>query len=217
MQTVSIIIFAALIIYLIISYVSRYKLRQQNEELKYKLELISNSMETENDMVRAKYRISHEEEKINTIKERLREKYGNRLVLEKKLLEEIVLYEKERAELMEVELRYEIGKYAEEIMLRFSMDENIAFFLNLIDNAVEAASLAEEHKQVILDIDRVIVVKNTYKNEKISLNPGSTSKDNKVMHGFGLGIIRQYCFEKKLSIEYTEEQGFMVTTIRMTA
>ena len=203
MQTVSTIIFAALIIYLIISYVSRYKLRQQNEELKYKLELISNSMETENDIVRAKYRISHEEEKINTIKERL--------------LEEIVLYEKERAELMEVELRYEIGKYAEEIMLRFSMDENIAFFLNLIDNAVEAASLAEEHKQVILDIDRVIVVKNTYKNGKISLNPGSTSKDNKVMHGFGLGIIRQYCFEKKLSIEYTEEQGFMVTTIRMTA
>ena len=211
---ISTIITVILLIYCAYSYVSRYKLRQKNEELKYKLALVDNSIKEENSKLRAKYRITHEEEKIKAIKDRLNNKYGNRLVLENKLLEEILLFEKEKAELSKVEFVYEIQKGSEEIMLRFSADESIAFFLNLFDNAIEAASMAEDKKLVSVIIGRSILLKNTYdKDRSPGFNPGETSKESKEKHGFGLGIIRDYCDKKELMLEYSADNEYIVTEI----
>ena len=116
-----------LLAYLIYSYISRYRLRQKNEELKYKLDLLKDSLASEESITRARYRISHEESKINTVKKRITQKYGNRLILERKQLEEILLYEKEKADQFNISFSSEIGFGAEVILLKFGENERIAF------------------------------------------------------------------------------------------
>lgn len=202
---------AAAIGYSVYAFRERYLCRKKNEELRDRYKLLKESVENEQDKNRARYRVAHEQEKIDAVKKRLKEKYGQKILTERKLLEEILDIEKEKAEEMAVDFSAEIHNSAEDLLLRFSQDEMISFFINLLDNAIEAAGGSEEKKvRLIVGSDIRLI------NSKAlgSMPKEETSKDDAVKHGFGLGILEKYCEEKGLSAIYDDEKRQLVTKIK---
>ena len=202
---------AAAIGYSVYAFRERYLCRKKNEELRDRYKLLKESVENEQDKNRARYRVTHEQEKIDAVKKRLKEKYGQKILTERKLLEEILDIEKEKAEEMAVDFSAEIHNSAEDLLLRFSQDEMISFFINLLDNAIEAAGGSEEKKvRLIVGSDIRLI------NSKAlgSMPKEETSKDDAVKHGFGLGILEKYCEEKGLSAIYDDEKRQLVTKIK---
>ena len=202
---------AAAIGYSVYAFRERYLCRKKNEELRDRYKLLKESVENEQDKNRARYRVAHEQEKIDAVKKRLKEKYGQKILTERKRLEEILDIEKEKAEEMAVDFSAEIHNSAEDLLLRFSQDEMISFFINLLDNAIEAAGGSEEKKvRLIVGSDIRLI------NSKAlgSMPKEETSKDDAVKHGFGLGILEKYCEEKGLSAIYDDEKRQLVTKIK---
>ena len=200
--------------YSVYAFQERYRLRKKNEELRDEYRLLRESLELENDSRRARYRIKHEREKIDVIRASLREKYGDHILQEKKILDEVLDYEKEKAKHLSVKFEANVSKNAEDFLLLFSEDEIISFFLNLVDNAIEAAAGSEQvEKKVQVKLDRDLEIINSKKKDCM---PGKkTSKaENAIQHGFGLGIIERYCREKNLMIEYTDKESHLVTKIK---
>ena len=203
---------AAAMGYSIYAFRERYRCRKKNEELRDRYKLLKESIEEEPDKNRARYRIAHEQEKTDAIKKRLKEKYGDRLITERKLLEEILEAEKEKAEALGVTFTVEVLSGAEDLLLCFSQDEMISFFLNLLDNAIEAAAGSAE-KKVSLSVGSSILLTNS--KHKDSMPQEKTSKDDAVKHGFGLGILEKYGEEKGFSIEYVDQGEKLTTEIKM--
>ena len=216
---------AAATIYAVKSFVERYRLRRKNEELKNHYELLKSSIQSEKNTKRVRYRVSHEQEKIDTIKRRLKENYGDRIILERKVLDEVIEYEKERAGHAKVKFDAVTGKNAGDFLLCFSVEELISFFVNLIDNAVEAAAKCEEGAFVRFELDKELLLENSICTENDSYDEhsagavlpgaGNTSKSEKEKHGFGLGIIEQLCRSKELEIEYTKQGKVLITKIQL--
>ena len=202
---------AAAIGYSVYAFRERYLCRKKNEELRDRYKLLKESVENEQDKNRARYRVAHEQEKIDAVKKRLKEKYGQKILTERKLLEEILDIEKEKAEEMAVDFSAEIHNSAEDLLLRFSQDEMISFFINLLDNAIEAAGGSEEKKvRLIVGSDIRLI----HSKALGSMPKEETSKDDAVKHGFGLGILEKYCEEKGLSAIYDDEKRQLVTKIK---
>ena len=139
---------ALVIVYSAYELIERYRLRKKNEELRDRYTLLKESIEKEGSTLRARYRISHESEKIEAIRSVLRKKYGDHIISELKLLQEIVNFEQSRASEAGVALTANVTKEAEDLLLLFSEDECISFFLNLLDNAIEAAADSEGGRTV---------------------------------------------------------------------
>ena len=212
MYVIFFICIAAAIGYSVNAFRERYLCRKKNEELRDRYRLLKESIENEPDKNRARYRIAHEQEKIDAVKKKLKEKYGEKILTERKLLEEILGIEKAKAEELGVTLTTEVRSEVEDMLLRFSQDEMISFFLNLLDNAIEAAAETEEKKVGFTAGDRIQLVNSKAKG---SMPQGETSKDDAEKHGFGLGILEKYCGEKGLSIEYVDQGGHLATEIKM--
>ena len=139
---------ALVIVYSAYELIERYRLRKKNEELRDRYTLLKESIEKEGSTLRARYHISHESEKIEAIRSVLRKKYGDHIISELKLLQEIVNFEQSRASEAGVALTANVTKEAEDLLLLFSEDECISFFLNLLDNAIEAAADSEGGRTV---------------------------------------------------------------------
>ena len=211
MYAIFFICIAAAIGYSVYAFRERYLCRKKNEELRDRYKLLKESVETEPDKNRARYRIAHEQEKIDAVKKRLEEKYGEKILTERKLLEEILEVEKEKAEELSVDFSAEVNNDAEDLLLRFSRDEMISFFLNLLDNAIEAA-VGSEEKKVSLTVGNGIQLINS--KAKDSMPQEDTSKPDAEKHGFGLGILEKYCEEKGLLIEYVDRVEHLMTEIK---
>ena len=203
---------AAAIGYSVYAFRERYLCRKKNEELRDRYKLLKDSIENEPDKNRARYRVAHEQEKIDAVKKRLKEKYGQKILTERKLLKEILDIEKEKAEEMAVDFSAEVHNAAEDLLLRFSQDEMISFFINLLDNAIEAAAGSEE-KEVDLTVGRDIQLINSKAKDSMSENePGKEAVEK---YGSGSGILEKYCEEKGLSVTYEDEENRLLTKINM--
>ncbi|GEM_PF-6914826 len=191
----------------------RYRLRKVNEELRDRYKLLKSSLDKEKNHRRAMYRIAHEQEKIETIRMILREKYGSRVVSEHRVLDEIILYESARAKEASVSFHAEVSRDVERILLLFSENECISFFLNLIENAIEAAAdAAVEEKKVELSFGKQLQIINS---KAENGHPSRiTNKSDPGRHGFGMSILETYCTEKSLDIAYTDCGTELVTLIK---
>lgn len=197
--------------YSIHAFLMRYRLRRKNEGLRDRYRLLKNSIEREGNGRRARYRIAHESKKIDAIHRILHEKYGDRAVTERRLLEEIIGYEKEKADALSISFESEITREAEGFLLLFSEDESIAFFLNLIDNALEATAASGAGASVRLHVGNGVELVNS-KRENVTPSVTTSKVKDPERHGFGLGIIEEYCREKALTIAYTDN-GRQITTV----
>ena len=214
MYVICFICIAAAIGYSVFAFRERYLCRKKNEELRDRYKLLKDSIENEPDKNRVRYRIAHEQEKIDLIKKRLKEKYGEKILTERKLLEEILEIEKDKAEKLGVSFTTEVRSEAEDLLLLFSRDEMISFFLNLLDNAIEAATGSKtEGKTVSFMAGENIRIKNS--KEERSMPTEKTSKEDSDQHGFGLGVIEKRRKEKNLDIEYIDGRDYLVTEIKI--
>jgi signal transduction histidine kinase len=204
---------AAAIGYSVYAFRERYLCRKKNEELRDRYKLLKESIENEPDKNRARYRVAHEQEKIDAVKKRLKEKYGEKILTERKLLEEILDIEKEKAEEMAVDFSAEIHNSAEDLLIRFSQDEMISFFLNLLDNAIEAAGGSGKGDRAVSFVAGE-TIRITNSKEESRMPEGKTSKEDADRHGFGLRVIENICKEKNLSIDYLNRGGFLETEIK---
>ena len=214
MYVICFICIAAAIGYSVFAFRERYLCRKKNEELRDRYKLLKDSIENEPDKNRVRYRIAHEQKKIDLVKKRLKEKYGEKILTERKLLEEILEIEKDKAEKLGVSFTTEVRSEAEDLLLLFSRDEMISFFLNLLDNAIEAATGSKtEGKTVSFMAGENIRIKNS--KEERSMPTEKTSKEDSDQHGFGLGVIEKRCKEKNLDIEYIDGRDYLVTEIKI--
>lgn len=98
-----------------------------------------------------------------------------------------------------------------------NQDLHVAIILaNLLDNAIEAAE-KNGSRTVILDMYEIkgmytIVVKNQIRSSVLKANPKlSTTKRNKVMHGYGLKSVKFLLHELEGKLVLDEEDGWFIS------